>query len=94
MIKKNDLKFATVYQLVGMVKDDWEDMDRDLYRLLSELNVDDIKDSTHWAALNIFLGHADKWNTDDSEAIKQELRARMQEYEAHLNYTGGSRVGS
>ena len=103
MLDRDDLVFATCYQLVGMIKDDWEDgRPEDVDSALACLSKVDEPESISEhkpgkiVALQLcadsfktVLAHSDGWKTTNADMLKKEMISRIKEYEQRIKVLSG-----
>ena len=101
MLDREDITFATCYQLAGEIREQWVDRPVEVsYALnwLSQINEpEDIFDTFHEPAkqvpllmdlckvLEFVLINSDGWQSQSAEMIKKELVQRIKEYGRRSN---------
>jgi hypothetical protein len=116
MINREDLVFATCYQLAELISSDWDDPPEEVKTAIgnlsdidepgesfhntggagkflkltpSEKEPESIRKTNRFIELKIAISnfkkiihHSDGWNTSDSDTIKKEIIARINDYDS------------
>ena len=100
MLDRDDLTFATCYQLAGEIREEWEERPAQVSQALVVLDnfhePDYIYDHTQKLqrlaacrviaeAIKLILTHSDSWKTVKADMIKKELISRIKEYEKQID---------
>jgi len=100
MIDRDDLTFATCYQLAGEIREEWEDRPEDVDKALVILSMinepEDIYDTFHeplkqipmlmviCEALKCILINSDGCKSPGADMLKKEIVTRIKDYERRV----------
>ena len=97
MLDRDDLTFATCFQLAGEIREEWEERPEDVDKALVVLTYtnepEDVIDTFREpllqvpvmqvlsAAMKMVLSTSDGWKTPKADMLKKELVSRIKDYE-------------
>jgi hypothetical protein len=89
---RDELTFATVAQLAGLVRDDWDEAPEDVKdwcKILSKIDYADTQASLTYAnnGFTFILAKGAEWQSPVAAMVKKELVSRVKEYEEKFQTT-------